>query len=261
MQKERFPAGKLVFSEGDSGSEAYRIILGSVEVSVDDGGNKVVLAHLGQGEIFGEMAMIDQQPRSASVRALEEVEVEIIKQDDFNAVLANGGEQLIPYLKTIFERLRVTNERLKSAMSELGKTDRMSYVRLAEINSDNQGPSVELIPDSPETQGQTVLEARKIHHFPFLIGRRGNVAGLGLFEENQLLIADRIPYRISRHHCLIEYENGDFYLSDHGSRLGSLVNGTGVGGPHRERRVILQKGDNHLQLGNKDSQIKFIIRV
>ena len=65
MKTDKFQALKLIFAEGDRGEEAYRVIEGSVEISIQRSGQKLVLARLGAGETFGEMAMIESRPRSA----------------------------------------------------------------------------------------------------------------------------------------------------------------------------------------------------
>ena len=59
MKKEIYPVGKTIFSEGDPGEHAYRIISGCVDIIIQEEGQQVVLATLGEGEVFGEMAMID----------------------------------------------------------------------------------------------------------------------------------------------------------------------------------------------------------
>ena len=261
MKTERFPSGKLVFSEGDPGSEAFRILQGSVEISIREGSHKVVLAKLGAGEIFGEMAMIEQRPRSASVRALEELEVEVITREDFSATLEDSGEALVPYLTGIFERLRVTNERLRSALKQLEELGAGRRMHLAEAKAVQEGPTVEIRPDSEETAAQSALKAKTVRHFPFLIGRRGEVAGVGLFADNQLLVMDRSPYRVSRNHCLIDYEAGSFFVRDKGSKLGTIVNGIGIGGPYPEKSARLSPGENSIVLGGPESQVRFEIKV
>lgn len=261
MKTERFPAGKQIFAEGDEGHEAYRILSGSVEVSIQDSSHKVVLAQLGTGEIFGEMAMIEQRPRSATVRVLEELEVEVITREDFSETLQGGGERLVPYLTTIFERLRVTNERLRTALKDLEDKGSPKVHWQTEANLNEDGPRVVILPDSEETASPSALEGRTIKHFPFIIGRRGEVAGLGLFAENRLLVSDRSPYRVSRNHCRIERDSGSFYVYDDRSRLGTVVNDVLIGGPHPEQRMVLNPGENTLILGRADSQIRFKIIV
>jgi CRP-like cAMP-binding protein len=70
MKAENFATGIRLFAQGDYSDEAYRILAGAVDISINEGSSKVVLATLGQGDIFGEMAMIERMPRSATARAL-----------------------------------------------------------------------------------------------------------------------------------------------------------------------------------------------
>ena len=67
LDRETFPAGAIIFKEGDPGNSAYLIEEGSVEVAV----SSTQRSRIGKGELFGEIALIDQQPRTATVRALE----------------------------------------------------------------------------------------------------------------------------------------------------------------------------------------------
>ena len=62
MKTEQFGAGVRIFAQGDYSEEAYRIVDGSVEISINEGRAKVILATLGVGEVFGEMGMIERLP-------------------------------------------------------------------------------------------------------------------------------------------------------------------------------------------------------
>ena len=171
--------------------------------------------------------------------------------------MQGGGEKLVPYLTTIFERLRTTNERLRKALKELEEKGSEKVHWQTEVNIDEAGPRLDILPDSGETSSQTALRRRTVKYFPYIIGRRGEVPGLGLFAENRLLVSDRAPYRVSRNHCRLEMDDDAFYLHDDGSRLGTIVNGIGIGGPHSERSIRLNPGENTLVLGTPDSQIRF----
>ena len=80
MKTDKFQASKLIFAEGDHGEQAYRVIEGSVEISIQRDGQKLILAILGADETFGEMAMIESRPRSATARALEPTIIEVIER-------------------------------------------------------------------------------------------------------------------------------------------------------------------------------------
>jgi CRP-like cAMP-binding protein len=263
MNTQSFPPGKRIFGKGEDGHEAYRILKGTVEIFVGEGESKVILAELGQGEIFGEMGMIEQRPRSATARAIDAVDAEVITRDDFNQSLVGGGEILIPYLTTIFERLRVTNERLRDALEQLDAT-RSAEASIAEglaLSATVGAPTLRIEPDSDEMRAQSTLKARQIEVFPFLLGRRGEVAGVDFFEKNHLLITDTIPYRISRNHCLIDRNADTFLIRDRGSRRGTLVNGALIGGTSGFKSALLNPGENTLVLGGSDSLARFKLIV
>ena len=116
MSQAVFQPGQMIFREGDTTQEAYRILKGRVEISIAGEGKAVILAQLGDGDIFGEMAMVDERPRSASAQALEVTECEVLTAENFNEAVLQRPEILIPYLASFFERLRTANDRLRMEM-------------------------------------------------------------------------------------------------------------------------------------------------
>ena len=79
IYSKKFQPGEDIIRIGDPGRNAYFIENGSVEVSIPTTGGVQVLAKMGKGEIFGEMSIIDDAPRSATVTATEETEVIVIE--------------------------------------------------------------------------------------------------------------------------------------------------------------------------------------
>jgi CRP-like cAMP-binding protein len=69
--RQVYYAGSTIFREGEFGSRAFLIASGSVEISKHIAGENVVLGRIGPGDIFGEMALIDKQPRSATATVKE----------------------------------------------------------------------------------------------------------------------------------------------------------------------------------------------
>ncbi|NCX47472.1 MAG: FHA domain-containing protein [Verrucomicrobia bacterium] len=116
MSSALFQPGQMIFREGDTTQEAYRILKGRVEISIVGDGKSVILAQLGEGDIFGEMAMVDERPRSASAQALDVTECEVLTAENFNEAVLQRPEILIPYLASFFERLRTANDRLRMEM-------------------------------------------------------------------------------------------------------------------------------------------------
>lgn len=118
-----FQPGQVIFREGETSQEAYRILRGRVEISILADGKPVILAQLGEGDIFGEMAMVDERPRSASAQALEVTECEVLTPENFNELVLSRPEVLIPYMASFFERLRTANDRLRLEMRLRSKAE------------------------------------------------------------------------------------------------------------------------------------------
>jgi len=121
----------MIFREGDTTQEAYRILKGRVEISIAGEGKSVILAQLGEGDIFGEMAMVDERPRSASAQALEVTECEVLTAENFNEAVLQRPEILIPYLASFFERLRTANDRLRMEMRLRAQAEQRASVPAA----------------------------------------------------------------------------------------------------------------------------------
>jgi len=108
----RYEAGEVIIRENEVGETAYVIAQGKVEVSKQLDGQKVHLAYLGAGETFGEMSMIDEKPRSATVTAVTETFVSEIRRDDFFKSFQAEPKVALELLKVPFDRLREANARI-----------------------------------------------------------------------------------------------------------------------------------------------------
>jgi CRP/FNR family transcriptional regulator, cyclic AMP receptor protein len=100
-----------LFFEGDRTDGLYVVVSGSVKIyrTTDDGREKI-LNTMGAGEIFGELAMLDGQPRSASVETIEATELIAIARNDFHDLAMEAPEILWKVLQGLSERLRVLND-------------------------------------------------------------------------------------------------------------------------------------------------------
>jgi len=88
MERRRFSAGAQVLKAGDSDRTLYLVASGQVEAVVESAKGRKRLAVIGAGSVFGEMAFFDGAPRSASVYALEDVEVLALTQQAFEQLAA-----------------------------------------------------------------------------------------------------------------------------------------------------------------------------
>jgi len=121
-KEKRAKKNEVIFKEGAVGDAFYLIILGSVRIStIVPGVGEEALTILREGEYFGEMALIDDAPRSASAIANEDTLLLLIEKDNFRKLLAKetgiAYKLLWVFTKTLSARLRKTDEQLKSIFS------------------------------------------------------------------------------------------------------------------------------------------------
>jgi hypothetical protein len=114
--------GELIVSEGEPGKSCFIIQKGRVCITkTDKDNNNVVLAYLGQSQIFGEMAIIDHTPRSATVTAIEETHIIEVDETNFETVfMANPGFSM-KMLKILVERLRKSSETIQRLEGRIKK--------------------------------------------------------------------------------------------------------------------------------------------
>ena len=105
--------GQILFKEGEKSNGMFLVRKGQLQVFVTQGSKEVNLAVVGAGGMIGEMALFDQKPRSASVRAKEESEVSHITNDDFVNLMKQIPKWFVGLMTTLSGRLRSTNDRLQ----------------------------------------------------------------------------------------------------------------------------------------------------
>ena len=104
-----YAAGEKIFSEFDMGAEMYVVISGEVELSI----GSEIIETLGPGEPFGEMALIDQAPRTATATAKTDCVVLPIPEKRFLFMVQQTPYFSLQIMKVITERLRKSNDRRK----------------------------------------------------------------------------------------------------------------------------------------------------
>jgi len=121
-KQRKVKKNEIIFREGDVGDAFYLIIFGCVRIStIIPGVGEEALTILKEGEYFGEMALIDDAPRSASAIANDDTLLVLIEKDNFRKLLAQetgiAYKLLWVFTKTLSARLRKTDEQLKSIFS------------------------------------------------------------------------------------------------------------------------------------------------
>jgi signal transduction histidine kinase len=123
----RLQPGEIVFREGDRGDSLYLVGEGSVKISKQGrGGEQETLGFIQSGNFFGEMALLDREPRSAMATAAESTVLGTVTDETFQHILELAPSRLhMNFLRSVSERLRSVNSRF---IAEVMRTERVSLV-------------------------------------------------------------------------------------------------------------------------------------
>jgi CRP/FNR family transcriptional regulator, cyclic AMP receptor protein len=115
VQHRSYPRHAFMLRAGERSDALYIILSGRAKVVIDDGeGREVTLSTIGASEFFGEMSLIDDKPRSASVETLEPCEVLYISKAAFMACLKDNFDAAMLILKSVVGRLRDADRKIAS---------------------------------------------------------------------------------------------------------------------------------------------------
>jgi CRP/FNR family cyclic AMP-dependent transcriptional regulator len=100
------PAGSMIFSEGRPGKSAFIVQSGIIEITKNGALGEVVIGYVGAGEILGEMAPIDNEPRMASAKALKDTQCIVITEEEFEGKLKDANPFVHDLLYVLVRALR-----------------------------------------------------------------------------------------------------------------------------------------------------------
>jgi hypothetical protein len=246
MDQVEFPAGTEIFKVGDAGLRAYLIRQGTVELLRGSADALTRLAVLGAGEVFGEMSLIEERPRSLTARAVTDVTASGLTRTEFEELLTADPATFRVYLRTLFERLRTLAAQVESA----------------KVADEPAGDlAVVIHPLTRRAAATLPREGLPVTKYPFRIGRAAAEAEQIPLDLNDLWLMDTGPYNVSRNHAQIEREADAVIVRDRGSSLGIYVNDVHIGGKAAERQITLEDGDNVVIIGSRMSPYQFRIEV
>jgi CRP/FNR family transcriptional regulator, cyclic AMP receptor protein len=114
---EHYPAGREIFAKGSPGRSVMAIVKGTVRISASNpAGHDVVLTILNAGELFGEIALIDGQDRTADATAIVDSDLLVLDHRDFIPFLERRADLCLLLLKLLCQRLRQTDRQVEEAM-------------------------------------------------------------------------------------------------------------------------------------------------
>lgn len=136
-ERRQWRKGSQIISQGDEGNALYLIISGKVNVVLyGEDGKEVVLSIMKEGDVFGEMALFDGEPRSASVEAIEDAECFIIHGDDLLKYIKGHPSIALNFLAHLSKRLREADKKI-GGLALLDVCGRIAHTLLGIANTDS----------------------------------------------------------------------------------------------------------------------------
>jgi CRP/FNR family transcriptional regulator, cyclic AMP receptor protein len=106
MNRQFYAAGTLIFSEGDAGDYLYVVNKGRVEIFQERPDGKIIIGTIGKGELFGEMALVDGEPRMASARTIQDSELMLVSGSTFRKHLGEATPFIRAVMNILVKNLR-----------------------------------------------------------------------------------------------------------------------------------------------------------
>ena len=250
---QEFQINEVIIKENDIDEYLYLIKSGKVKVVKSKDKKEIDIAYLNEGAFFGEMALIDERPRMASVIAMEETIVKVFHRDDFLKVMHENQNIAVKFLSGIFSRLRETTSKLNIHSHNVGLYDTIKEKNINQIVASSlkiNGLSEKAINSLPENPCNIL-----INQFVFNIGRESSDP----FTNNSLQLIDSKPLQISRNHISLQMQDDNIAIYDIGSSLGLCLNDIRIGGTTELNGPLLLDDENILILGSDHSELKYNI--
>jgi CRP-like cAMP-binding protein len=218
----RFEQGHVLFQEGQDGEEMYIIQSGKVAIKKRVRDADTTLAVLEKGDFFGEMAILERLPRSATAEVIEAGDLIVIAGDTFGDMIKANPEIAVRMLRKYSIRLRETNKQIEAILAKGGSGARAEP--RAEVPVPSAAPTTTVTGDAM----CYLVSISTGNVFPVfksesLIGRFDSVTGMR--PEIDLTNEDQ-SRNISRRHARLVIRDGQFFIAEEiGTMNGTFLNG------------------------------------
>lgn len=158
-----FPAGHLLFREGEPGREMYVIQAGKVRISKTVRGVEKTLTSLGPGAFFGEMSILNNKPRSATATVEEDAKLLVIDPKTFEAMVRGNAEIAVRLIKTLAQRLQEADDQIENLLLK-DPNSRVVHFLLGAAKKGTEQPDGVLVDLSvKELAGKVGLELEQVN--------------------------------------------------------------------------------------------------
>ena len=263
MAVRQYAVGEQMFGEGEPSVTVLQILGGKAEVTKRVDGREILLGRVGAGEFVGEMGVILNRQRGATVRVTESVTAEEYDKTAFLEKIADDSATAFQLLLRLSERLNDLDEAFAEAIS--GGAAMPADVAEAVSPAAAPPPTVEsvtglVLKSASDAMARVVPpEGLAVETLPFASGRTPRRAEPRPRVPIPLRLDDHTPFRLSRAHFQIESGRGGLRVRDLGSVLGTQVNGRPIGRYFGADAVALHDGENSIVAGGDDSPFSFTL--
>lgn len=186
-----FEKGKVIFYEEDYGTSLYIIVYGKVKISVHSNeGKEHTIGYLGDKDFFGEISLLDGQPRSTNIISLERVKVITISRENFLKLLRNNPHITHKIILSLCKKIRITDKHIGNLafLSAPGRVAR-TISQLAEEKGTIEGTKIVLHHNITRQEFANITNTSRETLTRIIMGFQDD--GILLSEKNELIILDK----------------------------------------------------------------------
>ena len=252
-----FKSGDFLFRQGEPSEQVLHLRAGQVEILREVGDTSILLGAVHEGEWLGEMAAVENRAHSATARAARDGSAEVLTVAEFLDQATRTPDVARDLILRLSVRLRSIEDKVASDLLPIMKDE----TRKTDDTSVAPGAGVFISAHTDLLKSLIGINPIRVTRFPFSVGRAPTRRESMPMGRPHLMIEDHEPFRLSRHHFTIDRDGSGLIVADHGSTLGTIVNGQGIGQHFMRDSAPLHHGENHVVAGGSDSPFQFVITV
>jgi CRP/FNR family cyclic AMP-dependent transcriptional regulator len=260
---KHFDPDAILFRQGDPSDDVILIVSGSADVLRETGDEAIVLGTVRAGEFVGEMGVLEGRVRSATVRAAERVEAELIERQAFLDRVSAEPDLARKLLLRMSARLRDVEDmltQLYASHEAAGPVD-TGRALIPAAPTREAPPALTLTGSTYAAKFYIGPEPIRIPHLPFTIGRQHDQHEPSSVITPDLAIPEDAPHRLSRAHFMLIRDDDDIVVRDLNSTLGTIVNGQPLGHDFPIDSAPLRPGNNSVVAGGDGSPFAFVVTL
>jgi len=242
-----FIKGETIYAQGSESAGVYMIMEGQIDVWRTDGEQAYHIASLGDGELLGEVSVIERRQHSVTAKASEPTIALFIDAKAFRRSFAD------PLVRHVVNTLAA---RLRSSYAAANAAKNISEQNLAAPKSDN--PTIE---GASRMVADKFLSFVEVTEFPFLVGNITTTEKHCILNPSSLKVPLSGAHELSDNHFEIIRRSGEIYIRDLGSSHGTLVNSLALSKYGAVATAKLLPGKNEIVAGGAESPVRFTVTI